>query len=231
MNDSSIDRQEIEKFEQYAEQWWDLKGPLRTLHDINPARLAFIQSWQSLKGKKLLDVGCGGGILTEAMARAGAHCTGLDAEAQAIETAKKHAQQEGLSIRYQCQALETFEENGFDIVTCMEMLEHVQQPALVIAHCKRVLKKDGLLFLSTINRNWKAYAAAIIAAEYVLKLLPVQTHDYKQFIKPSELAAILRAEELDLLECKGMHYNPLSGTASLVDDISVNYLLVCRKVC
>lgn len=228
MTESTIDQQEINKFEQHASEWWDKNGPLKTLHDINPTRLAFIESIENLEGKKVLDVGCGGGVLTEAMARSGAICTGIDAEEQTITTASKHAKQEGLTIDYQAIAIENMQEGGFDIVTCMEMLEHVQNPQTVIHHCARLLKPGGVLFLSTINRTLKAYATAIVAAEYILKLLPRQTHDYDKFITPSELASIIRHEQFNLLSLKGMTYNPLTRSAQLSEDVSVNYLMASR---
>ena len=228
MNESTIDSQEINKFEQHAKRWWDRKGPLKTLHDINPVRLNFILEQGSLQDKKVLDVGCGGGILTEALARKGAFCKGIDAEEQAIETAKRHAESQGLAITYKAIAIEELDEGEFDVITCMEMLEHVQNPHLVISHCARLLKPGGVLFLSTINRTLKAYLSAIVAAEYVLRLLPKQTHDYDKFIKPSELLTSLRSLEFELIDMKGMHYNPLNGEASLGSDVSVNYLLACR---
>lgn len=225
---STIDLQEVNKFAQLATQWWDLHGPLKTLHDINPIRLSFILSHGDLNDKRVLDVGCGGGILCEAMAKAGAYVTGIDAECDAIGAAQAHAQAQQLEINYQCMPVEEYEGELFDVVTCMEMLEHVQQPELVLEHCRRLLKPGGLLFLSTINRTAKAYASAIIAAEYVLRLLPRQTHDYTKFIKPSELSAIGRKLGLSLVEMKGMAYNPFTHDASLSDDVAVNYLMVLR---
>ncbi len=228
MNESTIDKQEISKFEQHANEWWDPAGPLKTLHDINPLRLKFIAEHQHLEGKKVLDVGCGGGILTEAMAELGAFCTGIDAEEQAIAMAAAHALNNNLEIDYRTMAIEGMPVESYDVVTCMEMLEHVQNPQVVIQHCVRLLKPGGFLFLSTINRSMKAYASAIIAAEYLLGLLPKQTHDYDKFIKPSELARILRPLDLDIIDLKGMSYNPLSGQASFCSDVSVNYLMACR---
>jgi 2-polyprenyl-6-hydroxyphenyl methylase/3-demethylubiquinone-9 3-methyltransferase len=225
---STIDNQEVEKFAQHADHWWDLQGPLKTLHDINPTRLEFINQHVALKGTKILDVGCGGGILCEAMAKTGAFVTGIDAEYYAIETAKKHANENQLVIDYQCTPIEEFEHNSFDVVTCMEMLEHVQTPELVLEHCKRLLKPNGLLFLSTISRTVKAYASAIIAAEYLLKLLPRQTHDYNKFIKPSELIAMARSLDLNLVDMKGLTYNPLSRSARLGTDVAINYLLLVK---
>ncbi len=226
---STIDPVEVAKFAQYANQWWDLNGPLKTLHDINPARLEFITEFSSLIDKTVLDIGCGGGILCESMASLGAKVTGLDVENDAITAARAHAEDRQLSIQYVCQPIEQYllEELGtFDVITCMEMLEHVSDPQVVIQHAARLLKPGGLLFLSTINRTVKAYASAIVAAEYILNLLPRQTHDYEKFIKPSELSAMLRAEDLEPKAIKGMDYNPFTRIASLQSSISVNYLLV-----
>lgn len=229
MNESTIDHQEISKFEQYAKEWWDPEGAFKTLHDINPVRLNFILMHQPLSGKRVLDVGCGGGILTEAMAFEGANCAGLDAEKKAIGAAKAHADAQKVSISYHALAIEDFQEEGFDIVTCMEMLEHVQHPDRVMQHCVRLLKPGGWLFLSTINRSLKAYASVVLAAEYLLALLPKQTHDYDKFIKPSELAQMAREVELEVRDIRGMKYNPFLRTAVLSPDVSVNYLLACRK--
>jgi len=227
-NESTIDDQELHKFAQHANDWWDKEGPLKTLHDINDVRLEFISQHINLKGLRVLDVGCGGGILGEAMAKAGAEVTGIDAENEAITIAQAHAEKNQLTIDYQCTPIEDYESKGFDIVTCMEMLEHVQNPELVIEHCKRLLKPGGFLFLSTISRTVKAYAGAIIAAEYVLNILPKQTHDYKKFIKPSELMTMARAFDLNLIDMKGLNYNPILRTARLSDDVSVNYLLALQ---
>lgn len=227
---STIDTAEVNKFALLAQHWWDTEGPLKTLHDINSTRMAFIKKHSPLGSKlEILDVGCGGGILTEALAQSGAETTGLDAEYDAIEAAKAHAQKSTLSIDYICSPIEDFEHTPFDVISCMEMLEHVQHPELVLEHCKRLLKPGGILFLSTISRTMKAYASAIIAAEYVLKLLPRQTHDYKKFIKPSELASMARKFDLHLIELKGMDYNPLSRTANLGSDVGINYLMALRS--
>lgn len=227
-NESTIDDQELHKFAQHANDWWDKEGPLKTLHDINGIRLEFISQHINLKGIRVLDVGCGGGILCEAMAKAGAEVTGIDAESEAIIIAQAHAEKNRLTIDYQCTPIEDYDSKGFDVVTCMEMLEHVQNPELVIEHCKRLLKPDGFLFLSTISRTIKAYAGAIIAAEYVLNILPKQTHDYRKFIKPSELMTMARAFDLNLIDMKGLNYNPILRTARLSDDVSVNYLLALQ---
>lgn len=222
---STIDPQEVHKFAQQSKHWWELDGPFKTLHDINPIRLEFISTHTPLEGLRVLDVGCGGGLLSEALAKAGALVSGLDAECAAIEAAKTHAQESGLIIDYVCSPIEEYESASFDIVTCMEMLEHVQKPELVLEQCIRLLKPGGLLFLSTINRTAKAYATAILAAEYILRLLPKQTHDYDKFIKPSELTSIARRLNLSLLDMQGMDYNPLSRQATLGGDVSVNYLM------
>ncbi|KTD60828.1 bifunctional 2-polyprenyl-6-hydroxyphenol methylase/3-demethylubiquinol 3-O-methyltransferase UbiG [Legionella shakespearei] len=222
---STIDEQEVNKFAQHAAQWWDKQGPLKTLHDINDARLDFISSQGPLSGLKVLDVGCGGGILCEAMAKRGAEVTGIDAEGSAILVAREHALSSHLQIEYVNSPIEQYEHSGFDIITCMEMLEHVHHPELVLEHCRRLLKPGGFLFLSTISRTMKAYAGAIVLAEYVLNLLPRQTHDYDKFIKPSELVAMARAYDFNLVDMSGLHYNPVLRTASLNNDVSVNYLL------
>lgn len=226
--ESTIDDQEVHKFSQHAHDWWDTQGPLKTLHDINDTRLAFISQHIDLKGINVLDVGCGGGVLCEAMAKAGASVTGIDAADEAIRVAREHARENQLSIEYHCLPIEEFKSKKFHIVTCMEMLEHVQNPALVLKHCKRLLKPQGLLFLSTISRTLKAYASAIIAAEYVLNILPKQTHDYHKFIKPSELVAMARSFDLNLIDMKGLNYNPILRTASLSSDVSVNYLIALQ---
>lgn len=226
--ESTIDIQEVNKFAQQSSHWWDLDGPFKTLHDINPVRLEFILAQTSLKGLRVLDVGCGGGVFSEALAKAGALVTGIDAESAAINSADAHAKKSGLAIEYVHTPIEDFESSAFDVVTCMEMLEHVQKPALVLEQCKRLLKPEGLLFVSTINRTPKAYAAAILAAEYLLGLLPKQTHDYHKFIKPSEMASIARHLDFQLLTMQGMDYNPLSRQASLSEDVAVNYLMSFR---
>ena len=222
---STVNRDEINKFAQHANQWWDTEGPLKTLHDINGTRLAFILQHTPLRDLSVLDIGCGGGILCESMAKAGAVVTGIDAESEAIQTAQEHAKHHNLSIEYLCTPIEDYKGKRYDVITCMEMLEHVENPDMVLKHCKRLLKPKGMLFLSTINRTLKAYAGAIVVAEYVLNLLPRQTHDYSKFIKPSELVAMARPFHFNLIDMKGMNYNPISRTASLGEDVQVNYLL------
>lgn len=226
---SSVDPQEIAKFAQYADYWWDTTGPLKTLHNINPARLQFINQSIDLEGKIILDVGCGGGILSEAMAKAGAKVTGLDAEKEAIDVASLHAKQNELMIHYFCSPIEEYQAPCFDGITCMELLEHVPDPQLIVTHCARLLKPGGHLFLSTLNRTLKAYLTAIVAAEYLLKLLPRQTHSFEKFIKPNELARLIRTAGLELTGVSGLAYNPLNHSAALHESVAVNYLMVCVK--
>ncbi len=226
--ESTINPQEISKFAQHATLWWDTEGPLKTLHDINATRLDFIKQHVQLTDLSVLDVGCGGGILCEAMASSGAKVTGIDAEPEAISVAQEHAKNNHLKINYLCTSVEAYKDQRFDVITCMEMLEHVENPELVFEHCRRLLKPQGILFVSTISRTIKAYATAIIAAEYVLNLLPRQTHDYKKFIKPSELLAMARPWNFNLIDLKGMDYNPFLRSASLGSDIRVNYLMALQ---
>ncbi len=226
---TTVDALEVAKFSQHASEWWNTEGPLKTLHDINPARIQFIQTFTELAGRNILDVGCGGGILSEGMAIRGATVIGLDVEAEAIAVATEHAGKHQKALSYICQPIEDYDAEPFDIITCMEMLEHVTEPQLVIDHCARLLKPGGYLFLSTINRTVKAYAGVIIAAEYVLRILPRQTHDFDKFVKPSELAAMVRTTGLDIIGMAGMAYNPFTRKASLQESVGVNYLLACRK--
>ncbi|WP_133135186.1 bifunctional 2-polyprenyl-6-hydroxyphenol methylase/3-demethylubiquinol 3-O-methyltransferase UbiG [Legionella rowbothamii] len=225
MNKSTINAEEVNKFAQHAKHWWNPEGPLKTLHDINGARLEFIAQHVTLNNATVLDVGCGGGILCEALAKSGAKVTGIDAEQDAIHAAREHAKDNNLSIDYFCTPIEDYESKRYDVITCMEMLEHVENPHMVFEHCKRLLKPNGFLFLSTISRTLKAYASAIIAAEYILNLLPRQTHDYSKFIKPSELISMARSFDFNLMDMKGMDYNPLLRTATLGADVQVNYLV------
>jgi len=231
MNDeSTVDAVEVSKFAQLALDWWDPQGALKTLHDINPCRVAWITQQQSIDGLRVLDVGCGGGILAESLAREGASVTGLDVEPDAIAAARDHAKTQGLTIDYVCQPLESFESAPFDVVICMELLEHVSHPELLIAHLVRLVKAEHLIFLSTLNRTVKAYATAILAAEYVLELLPRQTHDYQKFIRPSELAQQLRLQNCEVVGLSGMAYNPFTRTAQLSANVDVNYLMTARRL-
>ena len=227
-NNTTIDAQEVSKFAEHANHWWDPQGPLKTLHDINPLRLEFIAKYVDWQDLHILDVGCGGGLLSEGMALRGAHVIGIDVESEALETARAHAIMSNLKIDYLCEPIELYSAPKFDAITCLEMLEHVADPNLVIQHCARQLKPGGYLFLSTLNRTPKAYVTAIVAAEYIFSLLPRQTHDYKKFIKPSELAAFVRAAGLEVVDLQGMFYNPLTRIASLWSDVAVNYLMVAR---
>jgi len=226
---TSIDSCEIAKFAHHAPHWWDKNGPLKTLHDINPTRLSLIQSKLNISGVRILDVGCGGGILAEAMAQQGADVIGLDAEEHAINVAEQHALGQGLLLEYTCQPLETFTAPAFPIITCMEMLEHVSDVPGVMLHLSRLLAPGGYLFLSTINRNLHAYLNLIIGAEYVLGLIPRQTHTYNKFIKPSELAQVVRSSGLVIESISGMSYNPFTRQAMLQSKVDVNYFLICRK--
>lgn len=229
-NETSLDALEVAKFAKLSLQWWDKDGSLKTLHDINPARLQYIHQYLEISGKRVLDVGCGGGILAEAMAIEGAEVTAVDASVQALIVAKQHALQSGLTVDYQHSLIEDFEAAPFDLITCMELLEHVHSPKLVIQHCNRLLKPGGFLLLSTINKTLKAYLTAIIAAEYILGILPRQTHDYEKFIRPSDLASLGRHQGLEMLGLCGLVYNPFNRQASLnSSSVAVNYLMAFQK--
>jgi 2-polyprenyl-6-hydroxyphenyl methylase/3-demethylubiquinone-9 3-methyltransferase len=223
---------EIEKFSQLAHKWWDPNSEFKPLHEINPLRLGYIDQLAGLAGKTVLDVGCGGGILSEGMAGLGATVTGIDLADKSLGVAKLHLLESGKQVEYRkvsVEALAAEQPGHYDVVTCMEMLEHVPQPAAVIGACAQLVKPGGHVFFSTLNRNPKSYLFAIIGAEYVLNLLPRGTHDYARFIKPSELAQWCREAGLDVNDVTGMSYNPLAKSYSLGRDSSVNYLLACRK--
>ncbi len=229
---SNADPIEIEKFSQLAHKWWDPNSEFKPLHEINPLRLDYIDRIASLSGKTVLDVGCGGGILTEGMAGLGAKVTGIDLADKSLQVAKLHLLESGKQVEYRKIAVEELasERPGqYDVVTCMEMLEHVPDPGAVVAACAKLAKPDGQVFFSTLNRNPKSYLFAIIGAEYALKLLPRGTHDYAKFIKPSELAQWCRNGGLTVTDIAGMSYNPLNKVYSLAGDTSVNYLVACRK--
>ena len=228
--ENTVDPLEIARFAKHAEHWWDKEGPLKTLHDINPVRLDWIQQFIQLPGLRVLDIGCGGGVLSEGLARAGASVTGLDAEEGAIFTAREHAKLEGLNVEYVCEPIETFEAPLFDAITCLEMLEHVDHPENVIQAAARLVKPGGYLFLSTLNRTAKAYAYAILGAEYILSILPRQTHTFERFIRPSELAGVVREAGLEIKGMTGLSYNPFTRKALLqAREVDVNYLLVAQK--
>ncbi len=228
----NVDPSEIAKFEALASRWWDKNSEFKPLHDINPLRLNYIDEHARLPGKTVLDVGCGGGILCEGMAQRGAHVTGIDMGEAPLNVAKLHGLESGLEVNYQQIPVETLAEQQpghYDVVTCLEMLEHVPDPASVVAACQKLLKPGGLLFLSTINRNPKAYLFAIIGAEHLLKMLPKGTHEYKKFIKPSELTRYVRQAGLEFKDICGMTYNPLIKEYKLGDDVDVNYLMYAQK--
>ncbi len=229
---SNVDPGELAKFSALASRWWDPNSEFRPLHQINPLRLDWIDALSSLKGKKVVDVGCGGGILAEAMAKLGADVKGIDLAEKPLKVAQLHGLESGVKVDYEAIAAEDLaarEASQYDVVTCMEMLEHVPDPAATIAACSQLVKPGGWVFFSTINRNPKSFLFAIIGAEYVLRLLPKGTHEYSKFIKPSELANAARDAKLVLQEMLGMSYNPITQVYSLGKDTSVNYLMAYRK--
>lgn len=229
---NNVDPVELEKFSQLAHKWWDAQSEFKPLHDINPLRLGYINRHASLASKTVLDVGCGGGILAESMAHLKADVTGVDLADKSLQVAKLHLLESGEQVNYRKIAVEQLAAESpqhYDVVTCMEMLEHVPDPSSVIAACARLVKPDGWVFFSTLNRTPKAYLFAIIGAEYVLNMLQRGTHDYAKFIKPSELAQACRNNGLNVIEVTGMNYNPLSKIYSLGNDTSVNYLIACHK--
>jgi len=228
----NIDQNELDKFEKLAGRWWDPHSEFKPLHDINPLRLDYIDRHASLHGKGVIDVGCGGGLLTEGMAARGALVTGIDMGKAPLGVARLHQHESGLEIEYRQTTVEQLVEEragSFDIVTCMEMLEHVPDPALTISSCAKLLKDDGSLFLSTINRNPKSYLFAVLGAEYILGLLPKGTHDYSRFIRPSEMESWTRENGLQLTDMTGLVYNPLTREYRLNSDVSVNYMACFRK--
>lgn len=228
----NFDAAELQKFSDLAHKWWDKNSEFKPLHDINPLRLNYIDSLAHLKGKRVLDVGCGGGILSESMANMGAEVTGIDLSEKALNVAKLHSLESGVAVDYQLKSVEVLAAEVpeyYDVVTCMEMLEHVPDPAAVVAACAKLVKPDGKIFFSTINRNPKAYLFAVIGAEYLLNMLPKGTHDYAKFIKPAELASFARQADLDVLGSRGMSYNPLIKKYSLGNDTSVNYMIYTQK--
>lgn len=233
MHAHNIDQSEVEKFDSQASRWWDTDGPFRPLHDLNPARLAFVQSCMRLRGCKVLDVGCGGGLLSEAMAAEGAVVTGIDASAATLEVARLHAQISALTIDYRCtsaEALATSEPASHDLVTCLELLEHVPDPLTLIEACAQLTRPGGTVVFSTLNRTAAAYLFGVIGAEYLLRLLPRGTHDYRRFVRPSELAAWVRQAGMEVLQLRGLSYNPVTRQARLTQSVSINYMMQCRRI-
>ena len=229
----NVDQSEIAKFSALAHRWWDKNSEFKPLHAINPLRLGWIKSFVELNGKRALDVGCGGGILAEALAQSGAQTTGIDLSEKALKVAELHALESGAQVNYQAISAESLaltEPASFDVVTCMEMLEHVPDPASVVKACATLAKPGATLFFSTLNRNPKSYLFAIIGAEYLLRLLPKGTHDYRKFIMPSELGHFVRDAGLEIIGIKGLSYNPITQIYSLTNDTAVNYLIATRKI-
>ena len=233
MNIKNLDHDEVNKFDELAAKWWDKDGEFRPLHQINPLRVNFIEERSSVEGKKVLDVGCGGGILAEALNELGANVTGIDASENTIGVAKSHSRSIGSDVIYIQNTIEEFisshPNEKFDVITCLEMLEHVPSPNEIIKSCSNLLKDDGNIFFSTINRNPRSYLFAVIGAEYILNLLPKGTHDYEKFIKPSELAKWIREAGLNSKETIGLSYNPITGKYWLGKDIQVNYMVHAKK--
>lgn len=229
---NNVDPLEVAKFDALASGWWDLEGESKPLHGLNPHRLAYIKSHCKLENQRVIDVGCGGGILTEALVKAGANTTGIDMGEMALNVAKLHGLEAELTIDYQQMTAEAMAEQfsgQYDVVTCMEMLEHVPDPLSVIQACADLVKPGGHLFFSTLNRHPKAYLLAVFGAEYVMNMLPKGTHDYTRFIKPSEMAKWCRQAGLNVADLKGLSYNPFNKDFHLSDDIKVNYLMHCQR--
>ena len=233
MNIKNLDHDEVKKFDELAAKWWDPEGEFKPLHQINPLRVGFINERANLEGIKVLDVGCGGGILAEALSKLGAQVTGIDASEQTIGVAQNHSNAVGSDVSYYQTTIDEFiankPEEKFHVITCLEMLEHVPSPGEIIKTCSTILKDDGDIFFSTINRNPRSYLFAIVGAEYILNLLPKGTHDYQKFIKPSELAKWIRDARLSQIETIGLSYNPITDNYWLGKDIQVNYMVHAKK--
>jgi len=231
-NGPNVDPAEIAKFDAAAPRWWDPNGEFRPLHDLNPARLDYIEARAGIAGLQVLDVGCGGGLLAEGMARRGARVLGIDLAPEALAVARLHALESEVTVEYRQVAVEALVESapaGFDLVTCLEMLEHVPNPAAIVTHLARLVRPGGHVIVSTINRNAKAFALAIVGAEYVMRLLPMGTHRYARLIRPSELSRWARAAGLELADLAGLEYDPIGRSARVTGDVSVNYLVHFRR--
>ena len=229
---NNFDQAELDKFAALANRWWDADGPQKPLHALNPVRLQYVAERTNLRGAKVLDIGCGGGLLSEALAKAGAQVTAIDLAPELVKVARLHGLESGVQVDYRLQAAEDLaaeQAGAFDVVTCMEMLEHVPDPGAIIAACQRLLRPGGKLFLSTINRTAAAFAVAVVGAEYIARLLPRGTHHYQDFIKPAELGAWLRAEGLSLQDVSGMAYEPWRNRARLSRRTEINYLAFAVK--
>ncbi len=229
----NVHQQEVDKFNALAHNWWNVEGEFKTLHHINPARVQFIQNHIDLNGKNVIDVGCGGGILSESLAQSGANVTGIDLAPALIEIAKLHLHESNLQVNYECINVAdkaTQCAGTFDVVTCMELLEHVPDPMGIIQNCAKLLKPGGVAFFSTLNRTLKGYALGVLAAEYILKLVPKGTHDYAQFIKPSELRSMLEQCGLNMVDIKGLDYNPFNHNAKISADTSINYMVATHRL-
>lgn len=229
---TNVDPHELQKFSEMAHHWWDPNAEFKPLHELNPVRLDWIDAHAHLMGKRALDIGCGGGILSESMAVRGAKVKGIDLATSALGVADLHSLESGVEVEYEeiaAEALAAREPATYDVVTCMEMLEHVPSPAAIVEACATLVKPGGWVFFSTLNRNAKAYLFAVIGAEYIARMLPRGTHDYARFIKPSELGGFVRAARLDVVEIKGITYRPFSKRFVLSDDTSINYLMACRR--
>jgi 2-polyprenyl-6-hydroxyphenyl methylase/3-demethylubiquinone-9 3-methyltransferase len=229
---ANADQHELDKFGEVAHRWWDPNSEFRPLHDINPARIGWIDRHAQLKGKRVIDIGCGGGLLSEGMAACGAQVTGIDLSEKALSVARLHLYESGHVIDYRLISAEAMADeapDSFDHVTCLEMLEHVPDPASTVAACARLVKPGGQVFLSTLNRNAKAYLIAVLGAEYLLQLLPRGTHDYSRFLKPAELAQLCRIAGLEVLEITGLRYNPFTREGVVGSDTDINYLLRAQR--
>lgn len=232
MTTENLDPAEIDKFSELASRWWDKTSEFKPLHAINPLRLQWLKEHCNLQNQKALDIGCGGGILTESLALSGAQAKGIDLSKKALQVAKLHALEKGVAVDYEfigAEDLALKEPGLYDVVTCMEMLEHVPDPKSVVQACADLAKPGATLFFSTLNRNPKSYVMAIIGAEYILKLLPRGTHDYAKFIKPSELTSFMREANLEVVDMIGLHYNPIFDRYSLGSNVDVNYMFAARK--